>query len=554
MKIRYAFPIASALLIAILASLLYIPFLGNGLVFDDHSLFTSLQIYDAARATWFFGPRTFPNFTLGLVQVLYGTIDANRIVSLVLHILCAWMLFALLSTLLCQALKTATSDTINAHVSKQARILALIGAVWFALNPVAVYGAAYLVQRSIVFATLFSLLSLWFFRRAFAENRTADVITAALFYSAAVLSKEHAIMLPLAALALATLYPGDFRSHAKRGGLYLLLCLPAAATAVLGRSQGVVATGYEPFVGQTLSQIQGIPLLDQPWGPWLVSGLLQAGAFFDYFYYWAIPDIRSISIDMRLDFAQIWSTGWLAPKVALFIAVPIMSLYCLRRGGRAALIGCGLLYSWLLFFTELSTVRFQEPFVLYRSYLWAPGFAMILVALLSSLHLQRVVITFTLAAPLLFILAFDRLESLKSDRTIWEDAAAKLELPNLPGADRIYYNRAGEYFKLKQYSAAMSDLDRVVNLNPNAFQGYLGRGRIYLRLEKPAEALSELDKSLQLAPPKNGFYGVVQYLRGTALASLGQSAEALKSYKLSADDGHYFAKLIVQQHNKQDIR
>lgn len=552
MKNRYALPIIGTLLIAVVASSLYIPFLSNGLVFDDHSLFTSLQIYDAARDTWFFKPRTLPYFTLGLVQVLYGTIEANRVVTLALHILCAWMLFALLSALLRQALASATHDP--AQVSNQARILALIGAVWFVLNPVAVYGAGYLVQRTIIFATLFSLLSLWFFRRAFAENRTADVITAALFYSAAVLSKEHAIMLPLAALALITLYPGDFRSRAKRGVLYLLLCLPAAIAALLSKSQGVVATSYEPYVGQTVSQIQGISLIDQSGGSWLVSALLQAGAFFDYLYYWIIPDIRSISIDMRLDVTQIWSTGWLIPKVALFIAVPILSLYCLRRGGRAALIGCGLLYSWLLFFTELSTIRFQEPFVLYRSYLWAPGFAMILVALLSSLRLQRVVIASILAAPLLFVLAYDRLGSLKSDHTIWEDAAAKLDSPNLPGADRIYYNRAREYFKLKQYSAAMSDLDRVVSLNPNAFQGYLGRGRVYLLLEKPAEALAELDKSLQFAPPKNGFYGLVQYLRGNALANLGQSAEALKSYQLSADDGYYFAKLVLQQQNKQNTK
>lgn len=552
---RYSLPLSGALLIALLSSLLYVPFLSNSLVFDDHNFFTNLSIYDFAVKPFDLRPRHFPSFTLGFVQVMGGTIETHRIVSLVLHVLCAWMLFFLLSALLKQALKTSVSALSDeTQRARQATVAAGVGAIWFAIHPIAVYGAGYLAQRTILFATLFSLMSLWFYRRAFAENRTADVITAALFYSAAVFSKEHAVMLPLAALALTILYDGDWRTRLKRAGIYLVLCLPAAFAAVTA-NKGVVATSYEPYVGEITSQISDIPLMNhKPWGQWVVSVAIQAKTFFDYVYYWFIPDVRALSADIRLNFVETWNGGWVFVKVALFAGWAGGGLYLLlRRRGAAVLFGAGMLYCWMLYATEFATVRFQEPFVLYRSYLWAPGLAMMLVALLSRVPLRATAIGFALLAPLLFFLAHNRLQSFATERAVWEDAAAKLAAPDLPGADRIYYNRGGERFKKGELLLALEDLNKVVELNPGAFQGYLGRGKIYLRMKKYPEALVELDRSLSLRPPRRGLYGLVQFHRATVLQELGRKKEAWEAYQASADDGFYFAKLIVEQagHDKQ---
>ena len=55
---------------------------------------------------------------------------------------------------------------------------------------------------------------------------------------------------------------------------------------------------------------------------------------------------------------------------------PLLPVTLIWRGGRLGLLGFALLAPWLLFATELSAVRIQEQFVLYRSYLWmAPAFA-----------------------------------------------------------------------------------------------------------------------------------------------------------------------------------
>ncbi|HWU99508.1 MAG TPA: hypothetical protein VN114_13420, partial [Oxalicibacterium sp.] len=307
--------------IALLAALLYIPFLKNGFVFDDHGLFANGSVYDYVERPFDFSPRSFPYFTLGIIAVISNGIELNRIFSLILHIMCGGMLYVLLRALLLQAKESVRNEQKNGNESK-ATLAALIGACWFVIHPVAVYGAGYLAQRTILFATLFSLLSLWFYRRAFSENRTADIFTAALFYSLAVFSKEHAIMLPFTSIALISLYEGGFRSRLKRAALYLALCAPAAIFVFFAKKQ-IVATGYEPDIATIISQISDIGLLSTPIGKWIVSAVLQTKFFFEYLFLWIIPDIRQLSIDMRFDFSHIWFSWGVFPNAIFFCLSPV---------------------------------------------------------------------------------------------------------------------------------------------------------------------------------------------------------------------------------------
>jgi hypothetical protein len=537
---RYRLAVSGALVIALLATLLYAPFLHNAVVFDDHGLFTSRIIFDYAQTPFDFRPRTFPYFTLGLIQVLFGGIEANRVVSLVLHILCAWMLFALINALLRQALTTSSGSLLDEkQISTQTTILALIGAAWFALNPVAVYGAGYLAQRTILFATLFSLLSLWFYRRAFAENRTVDVITAALFYSAAVFSKEHAVMLPLAAVAVTTLYSGDLRSKIKRAGLYLALCLPAAITAVLA-AKTVIASTYEPDASAMLLHMPKFLVFNIPLGHWPASVVMQMGFFFDYIGYWIMPDIRFISADMRFDFVSVLASWWIIPKASLFIACPIVALYMLRRGGLARLFACGLLYSWLLFFTELVSVRFQEPFVLYRSYLWAPGYVLMLASLLIAVRWKVLLGLAGLVLPLLFFAGHNRLQSFSNEFNLWGDAANKLPSKTIPGANRILYNRGKQYFERKEYAAAVQDFTDALTQEMYLPQIHYIRGIAYFRLQDYARALSDFDQAMvssQNNQDTSPLQAQVHHFRGLVFEQMGCLQSAEQAYLTSLNLG-----------------
>lgn len=531
----------SVLFIVLLSFLLYGQFFDSGIIFDDHGLFASLRVYEFAQNPFDFKSRTFPYFTLGFIQVLTEDLAANRIFSLLLHISCASLLFALLRSLLTSIARNSTT-----LIRSQVTLISAIVAISFAIHPIAVYGVGYLAQRSGLFATFFCLLAVWFYRRSFAENRTVDVITAALFYSLAVLSKEHAIMLPAAILPLAFLYDGAWQAKIKRMALFLLLCSPVALT-VLFSTIHIVASSYEPDIATILPKMQEMAVVEQAQSQWLTSIVLQAGFFFDYLAFWIVPDVRFLSADMRFDFAHIWSSWWVYPKAFLFFASPVIALYFLRKKGWLALFCCGFLYSWFLFMTELAAVRFQEPFVLYRSYLWAPGYMMMLAAVCARIPRRWLILGAIPVFVVFFMLAMDRLTSLSSEANVWKDAAAKLAAPNLVGSDRIFYNRGLAYMREKKYEDAIADFSRTLELNPKVAQAYYSRARAYHALDKNTEALSDLDQALSLNPADASAY----YVRGLILESRACMTAAREAFVVSLAAGNQFAKLKLNDLEKR---
>jgi tetratricopeptide (TPR) repeat protein len=501
--LRYAL---DAGLIALLCALLYVPYLGNPLVFDDRIFFSGQRFAEYATTPFGFDLRLPPYFTLAFTEVVWGgRIEAHRIWSLVIHIACALLLYRLLLRLL----------------RGESGALALLGAAIFAIHPVAVYGAGYLVQRSILFATLFSLLSIFLFVRGLSRGRHADALSAALMYWLAIFSKEHSILLPAAALLAIPIAVSDRRFAIRHAALYLLACAPAAIVVVL-RVKWLIGSAYEPAFDAVTAQIEAGSNLDVAGSPWLASAVTQMGLFFKYLAFWLAPSTGSMSIDIRVDFAGTSSAGWMVLKVLAFLGYGACGFLLLRRGGGAAVIGFGMLYPWILFLVELTSVRFQEPFVLYRSYLWAPGIIVALTAALTYLPRKLALALLVAAMPVLAIQARDRLETFSSPLALWEDAAAKLPPHAVPGGYRTLFQLGRELLYSDQADKAIATANRCMAEYPRTPQCYLARGSIHLFLEQYAEALPYLTRALELDPGS----GITRHHRGVALEKLGRVAEA----------------------------
>src|SRR3954468_690662 len=181
----------AACLIAAAACALYAPFLANPFVFDDKGHFTGNHFADYASFPFGFEPRFPASFSVAVIQVLFGSVEAHRIVSLLLHALVGCAVF-----LLVRQLQRAASAGVEARPAGSAAALA--AGLFVALHPVAVYGAAYLAQRSIVLATLFGVLSAALFVHGLTTGRYAAAVGAAALYSLAVLCKEQAILVAVA--------------------------------------------------------------------------------------------------------------------------------------------------------------------------------------------------------------------------------------------------------------------------------------------------------------------------------------------------------------------
>ena len=497
---------AALALIAALAAALYLPFLGNPPIFDDRIFFSGYRFYEYARFPLGNGLRFPPYFSLAWVQVVFGGIEVHRLVSLALHVGCAWALFALLRSLELRC------------------FAAFAGAALFALHPVAVYGAAYLTQRSIVVATFFALLSLLMFLRGLRSGSLSDAVVAALLYSLSVLSKEHAILLPAAAAALAPLARARLWFAVRYVGLFLVACAPAAFMAMLF-ARGVVGEIYEPHFASIASQVatEGVS------SPWMASALVQAALFFKYLYLWLLPSTADMALDLRIDFAYYWAPRIALPAVLCYVTTGALTIYLILRRGRLALPAWGFLYVWVLFAVEFTAVRFQEPFVLYRSYLWAPGIAVAVAAGVDRVALRFLAVPLVAALALLSWQAHDRLQTFSSGLAIWEDAAAKLPGGAVPGGYRPLYEVGREYLYAGRPKDAVEVTERCIRQYPRLFDCAFARAAIQIEMRQYEKALPSIIYAIALRPRD----GSARHHLGLVLENLGCRQESIAQYRLA---------------------
>jgi tetratricopeptide (TPR) repeat protein len=425
---------------------------------------------------------------------------------------------------------------------ERATVYASIGAAAFAVHPVAVYGAGYLVQRTVVMATLFSLLSILLFARGLARKSHPDAISAALMYAFAVLCKEHSILLPAAAVLTVALVKAPRPFAFRHAAVYLALCAPPALYVVVFRSW-LIGKGYEPdyaVVANQLESVFGHAMKDFSLP---LSIVTQAGLFFNYLALWLWPDVRGMSLDLRVDFFQTWSAAWIVLKISSFLAFGALGGLLLRRGGRAGLIGFGMLYTWILFLVEFSTARFQEPMVLYRSYLWAPGIVIAVTALLSTIPLRATLAAAALALPVLFYQAHDRLTTFSRSLFLWEDAVAKLPDAAVPWGSRTLYMLGREYVYSGQPEKAIRVADRCMVQYPGTVHCYYARGVIHFLLGQYDQALPLLSRAVELQPES----GIAHHRLGLDLEHLGRIQDALSEYQQAAKLGFQGAQWEIDR-------
>ena len=539
--IRWFVGISCLTLLVLILLALYRPFLHNPVLFDDHGLFTTAVIFNVAQHIFSPYSRTFPYFSLGLVHVLgEGDLSWNRWVSMVLHGLVVVVLYFFL----CRATRRVESPSTGTR-----QIVLLLTALWVAIHPVAVYGAAYLVQRTILFATLFALVSALLYLRAQQEERDADLFSAALLAALSMLSKEHALLLPVAVVILTPLICPWNRTTLRRAAVYLALSLPCTTWLAMNVGKGAGAV-YEPYGAQLLSQAASPSFFDFPGGTWAMSIATQLLLFWEYLFLWLIPNPQWMSIDLRVDFPAIWSSVWAFAALATSIFILLAAAVCWLRPATRRLTqqySAILLFAAIPFAVELSVVRVQEPFVLYRSYLWMPAYALLLCFFCltcatvlekrdSRWPLRAFFVLMALLCGGLFPLAQDRLQSFSSEDAVWQDALRKLPHPDVAGAGRIYHSLSSCAVKRKDFDTALHYAEKVVAQNPGIFQGYLARGEALLGKRELEAALQAFREAERLTPESADVKGFIVYKQCNIL-------ELCKEYEAMAECLYRAARL-----------
>ena len=509
------------LLVAVL--LIYLPGLDNQLVFDDEYLAGGKLLSDYATVTEF-RPRMLSYGSFVWVRDALGEgWRAQRLLNLALHMGVVVALWGLYRELLARLEPSAHVVDVTPERDSATLVIA-IG--FFALNPVSVYAVAYLIQRSILMATLFVVLGLWMFVRAIARRRPSLFATALVFYALAIASKEHALLAPLAAVPLYVVAARP--SPLKVAGLLAagIVGVAAAAYALWSRYGEIIGKPFDEMSHVYLAQLGAL----DPGAPGRAYGLSilnQAWLFFHYGLRWMLPAADWMSINLRPPFPLTWLSWPHVLGVVGYVAVLAGgSTLVLRFRDWRALLGVSLLVPALLFASEFVTVWVQDPFVLYRSYLWAIGVPGILYIALHGLSGRALMVAATVAGTLLVWQSLDRVFSLATPERAWSDAIAKLPRdPRSVGRWFPYLNRGAARVDGRQYNLAMHDFEASSKLGDMGL-GMFNRGSLYAANGEHAAALASFE-----AAEKQGYslYNL-PFQRGLSLQATGRPLKAYEQF------------------------
>jgi Flp pilus assembly protein TadD len=513
--------VAAALLV------IYLPGLGNLPVFDD-ALLTDGLLFEQYRSLGELRTRMLSYGSFVGLQAVFGEgWWKQRLANLAIHMGVVVALWGLYREILRHIAAPADAPA-DAAPYTRSPALGLAIAV-FALNPVAVYAVAYLIQRSILLATLFVVLSLWSFALGVARRKPLYHVVALACFVLAMMSKEHALFAPLAAVPIYILV-------ARPGGKRLTL-LAASGALLVGGAAYVLAKRYGEILGQPFDEYSRVYLAQLSQlhpealkNAYPLSILNQAWLFLEYGFRWLVPWSGWMSISLRPPFPITFASFPQVLGLFAYAATLVGGFFLLiRYRDWRALLGVSLAVPALLFATEFTTVWVQDPFVLYRSYLWAIGIPGLVFVLAHGPPGRVLLAVGTALGVLLTWQSLDRVISLKTPERAWSDAIAKL--PNDPravGRWFPYLNRGSDYVARNEFKLALRDFQASDALG-DLGMGAVNMGSLLSAMGQDRQALAAFDRA-----EKQGYnlYNL-SFQRGLALLKLGRLEEAYRQFEIT---------------------
>lgn len=519
-----------------LVCLVYGQFLNNPIVFDDVYFFNG-QVHPEFLGK-IFDPslRWLPYATFEWTRVIFGLdLIWFRMGNIALHVINIILLFVFLVKLYGAVLDTKVVADNRLQKTVPHWYIAFFGAAIFAVHPASVYAVAYLSQRSILMATLFMLTMLILFLHGLIKQQKRWLLLSAVAYFFAVLSKEHAIMAP--ALLIPMMYLLNcFTKQMWRRVLPVFVMYFLIALYVVWQVKGrhVIGAMYEV---NALDMFARLNQQDSGFDKSLaypLSVLTQAFLFFKYLLVWCVPSIAWMSVDMYEPFAmRLWAWPHIFGALC-FVVYPIVAVYLLRQKDKKGLLGFAMLFPWILFMTEFSTIRIQETFVLYRTYLWMTGIFIALPLIFQYTSYKRMAAILSLIMLILLGITWERLGSFSHGVILWDDAARLLVgKDNRPGVERVYRNRGASFARMGFQDNAIADYNKALAVYPKYTYVYTDRGLSYFHLKKYQLAIDDFSKAITDDPSLVRAY----VLRGDVYVVLKDKKAAQHDYAVACARG-----------------
>ena len=458
---------------------------------DPAPLFNSLfkkPLHFNRNLTW---------LTFALNYKLTGMNPAGfRIVNFVLHGLCTILVYLLLTLLWRRHTrhKAATNSTFCWPV--------LIGTLFFLGHPLALNTVIYISQRFGGLASFFYLSGFyaWLKGHPGPEKPTHKnswqwgwIFVSGIAFWAALHSKEMAITLP-ATILFYELYTKNLTPDSKRKWLIptLLVTLVAALFLVFAWQIGLFNETWIN-IGFRSKRL---------WSPG-IHFLSEAKVFFVYWKLLFIPLPGSLSLHHEM---QPCSSYFDPAAYAAVSGHIVLFFLVLKLRRKAPLIGFGIAWFYLVLAPPYLFLPQRELFVEYKTYLSAPGSAMIIMGLftafevLAKQHNRRRFRNYAYAIAgcwlvFLILITDNRRTTFQNPLTIWSDVLVKY-----PESRRALNNRAVAWFKEGLPQKTLNDFDTLLQKHPDYIRGFENRGRLRLHLQDYSGAVADFNRTLTLLP------------------------------------------------------
>jgi Tfp pilus assembly protein PilF len=472
----------------------YWPSVYGPFLFDDTTLPFALPGFAEPLSVWLRNVRPVLMFTYWCnARISGGDPFSYHLVNIVIHCVTSGLVFWIVRRLLEWA-----------SVAEDRRgLLAGFAAALFLLHPVQTEAVAYLAGRSesLSVMVVFAAFTVFLYRRSAAVSWPVTIAVLAI-YGAAVLSKEHTIVLP--ALLLLTDYWWNgfsFKGIVRNWKIYGLIALGGAAA--LYRFWGLLM--YAPSAG--------FGMRDFTWYQYFFT---QCRALFVYVREFLLP----IGLRVDWDFPISHTLGEHGAIVGLVVLVALaVAAWILRR--RFPLATYGFFVYLVLMSPTSSIVPIKDPVAERRLYFSILGLLLIVVDLLSRLKLDRRALAYACAALTLVAAVATRSRAAvwSSAESLWSDNVAKS-----PNKARDRFQLGFAYYEQQRYDLAIREFEEAAKREAPDYNLLIDWGLSYDAINQPDKALEKLRAAVAREATSHGYSQIAM-----VLAKRGQYTGALEA-------------------------
>jgi tetratricopeptide (TPR) repeat protein len=507
-------PWATALAALVVVFGVYGPALNGEFVLDDRNLtFMSPDVAARTFSGWLNNNRPMLGFSYWINYQQSGTEpNAYHVTNVFMH-----LLTSALVALICARFLTWVK--VN---GRKRDVLAIFAGALFLLHPLQTESVAYIASRSEVLSVFFCFAAFaLFLYHSDGAMRWPRALAIVVLFGAAVVTKEHTVMLP--ALVLLTDY------FWKRGGL--------RKNAILYGMFALVGAGGAAFVLRTLrsANTAGFGLKDLSPATYFFT---QCRVIWIYVRLFLLPFGQNADPDIPLS-RTLLDHGAIAGLAGLIAVVTVAWIY--RK--RWPLAAFGVFVFLLLLAPTSSFVPIRDVLAERRVYLPFLGLLLICLEFLRRLRTEQIVWAGAAVAVVCATLTYQRSQVWASSLVLWQDTVAKS-----PRKMRPRFQLAYAYYEQRQCQPAAQQYEVASQLEPPDHDLLVDWGLALNCAGRYQEAIYKLQQALMLRKTAHGYAEL-----GMVYAKSGRMPEALQELARAEQINPRFEMIYVYRGNIAEL-